>query len=78
MNFMRKIKIHLWQNDHIINKCFWLIVIFIFSFLIGFSVGYKDGAIDCYSNKISILEKDGQYIVNRKTPRTTSSFRDMP
>ena len=78
MNFLRKIKIYLWQNDNIVNKCFRLIVVFLFAFLIGFNYGYKNGAIDCYSNKISVLEKDGQYIVNRKTPRITPSFRDVP
>lgn len=78
MNFLRKIKIYLWQNDNIVNKCFRLIVVFLFAFLIGFNYGYKNGAVDFYSNKISVLEKDGQYILNRKTPRITPSFKDVP
>ena len=58
--------------------CFWSIIIFLFAFLIGFNFGHKEGAIDYYFNKISVSEKDGQYIVKRKTPKITPSFRDMP
>lgn len=78
MDFIRKIKIYLWQNDNVVNRCFWSIIIFLFAFLIGFNFGHKEGAIDYYFNKISVSEKDGQYIVKRKTPKITPSFRDMP